>query len=91
MKNILLVRATPNDLDINAYNVQQVGIGKSLVNKGYNYDFITFKKNAPRKETVFYEKDGCRAKCIELPRIRVLRWGIQCIQCFLATVCDRVC
>lgn len=76
MKNILLVRATPNDLDINAYNVQQVGIGKSLVNKGYNYDFITFKKNAPRKETVFYEKDGCRAKCIELPRIRILRWGI---------------
>lgn len=76
MKQILLVRATPNDLDINAYNVQQVGIGKSLVNKGYNYDFITFKKHAPRKETVFYEKDGCRAKCIELPRTRVLRWGI---------------
>lgn len=76
MKNILLVRSTPNDLDINAYNVQQVGIGKSLVNKGYNYDFITFKKNAPRKEIVFYEKDGCRAKCIELPRTRILRWGI---------------
>ena len=76
MKQILLVRATPNDLDINAYNVQQVGIGKSLVNKGYSYDFITFKKHAPRKETVFYEKDGCRAKCIELPRTRVLRWGI---------------
>lgn len=76
MKQILLVRATPNDLDINAYNVQQVGIGKSLVNKGYNYDFITFKKHTPRKETVFYEKDGCRAKCIELPRTRVLRWGI---------------
>ena len=34
MKNILLVRATPNDLDINAYNVQQIGIGKSFVNKG---------------------------------------------------------
>ena len=76
MKQILLVRSTQNDLDINAYNVQQVGIGKSLVNKGYNYDFITFKKHAPRKETVFYEKDGCRAKCIELPRTRVLRWGI---------------
>ena len=76
MKNILLVRATPNDLDINAYNVQQVGIGKSFVNKGFNYDFITFKKNEPRKEVVFYEKDGCRAKCIELPRKRFLRWGI---------------
>ena len=76
MKNILLVRATPNDLDINAYNVQQVGIGKSLVNKGYNYDFITFKRKAPRKETVFYEKNGCKAKCIELPRKRFFRWGI---------------
>lgn len=76
MKNILLVRATPNDLDINAYNVQQVGIGKSFVNKGFNYDFITFKRNEPRKEVVFYEKDGCRAKCIELPRKRFLRWGI---------------
>ena len=76
MKNILLVRATPNDLDINAYNVQQIGIGKSFVNKGYNYDFITFKKSAPRQEIVFYEKDGCQAKCIELPRKRFLRWGV---------------
>lgn len=81
MKNILLVRATPNDLDINAYNVQQVGIGKSLVDKGYNYDFITFKKNAPRKEIIFYEKNGCRAKCIELPRTRILRWGINTNVC----------
>ena len=76
MKNILLVRSTPNDLDIAGYNVQQVGIGKSLVNKGCNYDFITFKRKAPRKETVFYEKNGCKAKCIELPRKRFLRWGI---------------
>lgn len=83
MKNILLVRATPNDLDINAYNVQQVGIGKSLVNHGYNYDFITFKRKAPRKEVVFYEKDDCRAKCIELPRKRFIRWGIN------KDICDK--
>lgn len=83
MKNILLVRATPNDLDINAYNVQQVGIGKSFVNKGFNYDFITFKRNEPRKEVVFYEKDGCRAKCIELPRKRFFRWGIN------TEICDK--
>lgn len=76
MKNILLVRSTPNDIDINAYNVQQVGIGKSFVNQGYNYDFITFKKNLPREVVVFYEKDGCSARCIELPRKRFLRWGI---------------
>lgn len=76
MKNILFVRSAPNDLDLNSYNVQQVGIGKSFVNKGYNYDFITFKQKAPRKEIVFYEKDGCVARCLELPRKRFLRWGI---------------
>ena len=41
-KKILLVRATPNDLDINGYNVQQVGLGKVFVKMGYDYDFITF-------------------------------------------------
>jgi glycosyltransferase involved in cell wall biosynthesis len=86
MKNVLLIRATPNDLDINAYNVQQVGIGKSLVNKGYNYDFITFKRKTSRNEIVFYEKDGCCARCVELPRKRFLRWGINteiCNKAFL--------
>ena len=76
MKKILLVRSTPNDLDINAYNVQQVGLGKSFVKKGFDYDFITFKKDAPRNEVVFFEENGCRAKCIELPRKRFFRWGI---------------
>lgn len=76
MKNVLLVRATPNDLDIGGYNVQQVGIGKMFVDRGFNYDFITFKKDVPRNATVFYEKNGCRAKVIELSRKRFIRWGI---------------
>lgn len=86
-KKVLLVRSTPNDLDINGYNVQQVGIGKCFVNKGYDYDFITFKKSEPRKEFVFYENNGCRAKCLELPRNRFFRWGINrdiCSESFLS-------
>lgn len=77
MKKILLVRSTPNDIDIKGYNVQQVGLGKAFVDLGYDYDFITFKKDKNScHETVFYEKDGNRACCIEKPRKRFLRWGI---------------
>lgn len=75
-KKILLVRATHADIDINAYNVQQIGIGKAFCHLGYDYDFITFKKKAPRKEFVFYEENGCKARCIEKPRLRIVRWGI---------------
>lgn len=73
---ILLVRATPGDLDIKGYNVQQLGLGKAFCHLGYDYDFITFKKNAPREEFVFYEENGCKARCLEKPRKRFMRWGI---------------
>lgn len=73
---ILLVRATPGDLDINAYNVQQLGLGKAFCHLGYDYDFITFKKNSPRKQFLFYQENDCQAMCIEVPRKRFLRWGI---------------
>lgn len=77
MKKILLVRSTPNDIDIKGYNVQQVGLGKAFVDLGYDYDFITFKKDKNScHETIFYEKDRNRACCIEKPRKRFLRWGI---------------
>lgn len=75
-KKILLVRATPTDLDIKGYNVQQLGLGRAFCHFGYDYDFVTFKKNLPRNEYVFYEENGCHARCIELPRNRFFRWGI---------------
>ena len=76
-KKILLVRATPNDIDINGYNVQQVGLGKAFVDLGYDYDFITFRRDGKKcNETIFYEKNGKKARCIEKPRRRILRWGV---------------
>ena len=86
-KKVLLVRATPSALHIDDYNVQQLGIGKCFVQKGFDYDFITFKKNEPRKNFVFYESNGCRARCIELPRMKIFRWGINrsiCTEEFLS-------
>jgi glycosyltransferase involved in cell wall biosynthesis len=76
-KRILLVRSTHGDLNISGYNVQQIGLGKAFVDMGYDYDFITFKRDKSKcTETIFYEKNGSKARCIEKPRIRILRWGI---------------
>ena len=76
-KRILFVRSMPSDLDINGYNIQQVGLGKALVDMGYDYDFITFKSDKLKcKEITFYEKKGAKARWIEKPRMRFLRWGI---------------
>ncbi len=77
MRRILLVRSTPNDIDIKGYNVQQVGLGKAFVDLGYNYDFITFKKESKQcREYLLYENNGCQARCIEKSRVRFFRWGI---------------
>ena len=76
-ERILFVRSMPSDLDINGYNIQQVGLGKALVDMGYDYDFITFKSDKLKcKEITFYEKKGAKARWIEKPRMRFLRWGI---------------
>ena len=80
-KKILLVRSTPSAVNYDVYNLQQFGIGKSFVQKGFDYDFITFKKGDPKREFVFYESNGCRAKCIELPRRRFFKWGINTSIC----------
>ena len=86
-KKVLLVRSTPSAVNPDLYNLQQFGIGKSFVQKGFDYDFITFKTREPRMDDVFYESNGCRAKCIEVPRKRFLKWGINksiCTEEFLS-------
>ena len=86
-EKVLLVRSTPSAVNPDLYNLQQFGIGKSFVQKGFDYDFITFKSREPRMDYVFYESNGCRAKCIEVPRKRFLKWGINrsiCTEEFLS-------
>jgi len=86
-KKVLLVRSTPSAVNADVYNLQQFGIGKSFVQKGYDYDFITFKKSEPKRDFIFYESNGCRARCIELPRVKFFRWGINrsiCTEEFLS-------
>lgn len=50
-------------------------MGIAACNLGYDFDFVTFKKDN-QKEWTFYEKNGCHARWIEKPRLRLIRWGI---------------
>lgn len=82
-----MVRSTPSAVNINLYNLQQIGIGKAFVDKGFDYDFITFRNGEPKSNFVFYESNGCRAKIIELPRSKFFQWGINrsiCTEEFLS-------
>lgn len=74
-KKILLIRNTPYDANPSNYNIQEIGIGKAFCRLGYDYDHICFKKRDP-KEWTFYEYNGCKARYIEKPRTRFMRWGI---------------
>ena len=73
-KKILLLRFTPVDGNPNQYNTQEIGIGKAFCRLGYDYDHICFRKNNQRNY-VFYEYNGCKARYIELPRMRFFRMG----------------
>lgn len=80
-RKILLVRSAPYDLDINTYNVQEVGLGKAFCELGYDFDFISFKRKAPFNESVFYDNGKCKARLIEKGRLRFDRCGINLQLC----------
>ena len=80
MPKILIVRSAPFDANPKGYNVQEMGLSKALCDMGYDVDWYTFKSKKQEK-FVFYEKKGYRALCVEVPRVRILRWGINLELC----------
>lgn len=80
-KKVLYVRSAPYDLDINTYNIQEIGLGKAFCEIGYDFDFIAFKKSSPYRTEKFYDSGTNTARYIEKPRIRVDRCGINLSIC----------
>lgn len=76
MKEVIgICRFVPFDLNLKNYNVQELGMAKAFCNKGYDVDLIVFKSTKQSKY-VLYQNENTRVMCIELPRIRVFRWGV---------------
>lgn len=75
MKNILFVRSTPYNEDINGYNVQGIGIAKAFCRLGYNCDYLNF--DTDRDEVIdLCECNQNKARVIYKKRTRIFRTGI---------------
>ena len=75
MKNILFIKSTPYDEDLQGYNVQGVGIAKAFCRLGYNCDYLSY--NSHKEEIIDLCSIGDkRARVIHKKRIRILRTGI---------------
>lgn len=56
---VLIVRTFPNILNLNTYNVQEIGLAKALVCKGMECGVVFYNGNNPDKTELFqFEKEG---------------------------------
>lgn len=56
---ILIVRAFPDKLDLESYNVQEIGLAKALVERGNQCDIVLYNgKESSKKEKYTFQKDG---------------------------------
>lgn len=74
-RKILFVRTMPYYQNPQSYNVQAIGLGKAFVNMGFDYDYVC-PKDKEEKTWTFYENNGCKGRCLEISRVRFIRWGI---------------
>lgn len=52
---ILIVRLYPYEININNYNVQEIGLAKALIRKGHQCDIAFYTKNNERQEKIELE------------------------------------
>lgn len=62
---ILIVRTFPDVLNLNSYNVQEVGLAKAFTLKGHQCDIVLYNGNrADRRAPYLFEHDGKRYQFI---------------------------
>lgn len=52
---ILIVRTFPNEIDINSYNVQEIGLAKALTRKGHQCDIVLYTNHEEKEEQLNVE------------------------------------
>lgn len=58
---ILIIRCYPSIVDINKYNLQEIGLAKALIRKGNKCDIVYYCKD-PKNREQFIEVDGSKQK-----------------------------
>lgn len=58
---ILIIRAFPDKLDLNSYNVQEIGLARALAVKGHQCDVVLYNgKEKDRKEVYTFAQNDCK-------------------------------
>ena len=56
---ILIVRSFPDILNLNTYNVQEIGLAKALTGRGIKCDIVLYSGNMPSRTEIYeFEQDG---------------------------------
>lgn len=72
---ILIVRLFPYEININNYNVQEIGLAKALIRKGHQCDIVFFTKGEDRKQKI-YLKSGKYITIYWIRGINLLKNGL---------------
>lgn len=54
---ILIVRTTPNEVNLNTYNLQEVGLAKALVRKGHECDVMYYTAGKDHTQQLVFDGD----------------------------------
>lgn len=74
MKRILYVRSAPYEVNINAYNLQEIGLAEAFYNYGYQCDVLYYNKKKSFDQII--NKNGVNIKILWRHGLRLLRTGI---------------
>ncbi|WP_180247473.1 glycosyltransferase family 4 protein [Bacillus sp. AFS031507] len=55
-KKVLIIRNFASKININSYNLQEIGLGKAFVRKGFNCDVVYYSDNT--YDEIIYENNG---------------------------------
>lgn len=73
-KKILYVRSGPYKVNLNSYNLQEVGFSKALCDMGFNCDIVYYSHF--NKDEEIYKNNNCKVRVLWRKGIKVLRTGI---------------
>lgn len=58
MLKLAIIRSSPSELNINQYNIQEIGLAKGLVNLGVSVDIFSFFSNITTVQTIIENDKG---------------------------------
>lgn len=73
MMKILIVRMWPDELNINNYNCQELGLAKALVKNGHQCDIVLYTKKIEKKDEVIECEDNRKIHIYYLTAKKILK------------------